>query len=632
MKILIVSQYFWPEYFRVNDLVEELKLKKDVEIEILTSYPNYPLGEVYEEFKKNPKAFSVYKNCKIYRVPQISRGKGSLTMLTLNYLTFLFSSLAFSFFGLRKKKYDYVFTVATSPIIVALTSILIAKFSKSKHVLWVLDLWPNVLHDLNIFKKKTFIYRLFEKIVIFIYKRTDIILCQSLTYKRNINQLNNSFYKKTIYFPSWPESTQKNTFQSFEKDMEIFSKTKFNIIFTGNIGDAQNFGSVIEIIKITKEEINWIVAGEGRRFSMLLSEKKKNSLKNLKLLGLLKFEELKKYVMHSDALLISLKSGETFDATIPGKFQTYLNYNKKIIGLIGGEVNDIINKYNIGIATREKSPEKVKKLIIDYLSKDHDTNKFNKSVTILNKIFSKERNINKLLNYFKLLIKTKKIFLKYLSDAKKIKFNGNFVISAFNLAFLGAYAENKILINNNFYIWPDGYYFKKISKLNLDKLPGRKLLNDLYLPDEIKEIIVLGNLSLRGRKYLEKKFNKKIVNIELPYGDLKDFKKKVPEFDNKQVCFITLPTPKQEILANYIQENQKYFKLFCFGAAINMASGEERPLPSFLEKIFFAETIWRLQYETLRRTRRLLNSFTSYLKGKKKNMYINFIFKKIDEE
>ena len=64
MKILIVSQYFWPEYFRINDLVEEFK-KEEVEINILTSYPNYPEGKVFPEFKKNPEKFSKFKNCKI---------------------------------------------------------------------------------------------------------------------------------------------------------------------------------------------------------------------------------------------------------------------------------------------------------------------------------------------------------------------------------------------------------------------------------------------------------------------------------------------------------------------------------------------------------------------------------------
>ena len=143
----------------------------------------------------------------------------------------------------------------------ALTSIVVSKMNNSKHILWVLDLWPNVLHDLNIFNKKSLTYRLSKKIVKFIYKNSDIILCQSLTYKKKINLIDKSFTKKTIYFPSWPEESKKIKFKELiKKDQNIFSKNKINIIFTGNIGDDQNFGLVLELIKVTTDKINWIIA------------------------------------------------------------------------------------------------------------------------------------------------------------------------------------------------------------------------------------------------------------------------------------------------------------------------------------------------------------------------------------
>lgn len=630
MKILIVSQYFWPEYFRVNDLVSELK-SKDIEIEILTSYPNYPGGKVFKDFKKDPNKYSIYNGCKIYRVPQISRGKGTLTKLTLNYISFVISSLFFSLFYLRKKNYDYVFTFATSPIIVAITSILISKINNSKHILWVLDLWPNVLDDLNIFKKGNFIYNLCESLVKYIYKNTFLILCQSLTYKRKINSLNENFKEKTFYFPSWPEEVkeqkEKITINNVDK---IFSKDKYNLLFTGNIGDAQNFGLILELVKISNNKINWIIAGKGRRFDVLEKSKRENNLDNLKLLGLLKFEELQRYVKYADALLITLKPGDAFDATIPGKFQTYLSYKKRLVGLIGGEVFDIINKYKIGFASKSKNVEEIKNQITNYLSKEIDQNKFEKNIQILNKIYSKKRNINRLLNIFN-LAKENKIIIRYLTSSKQVPFDKNFILSAFNLAFCGAFQKKQINIGKDLYVWPDGYYFNKISRLNENKLPGRKLLSSLIIPEYITEIIVLGNLSENGKIYLEKNLKKKITHIELPYGDIDDFKKNVPTFNLQQLCILTIPTPKQEKLAEYIKSTQKHFKVLCLGAAINMASGDERPLPLYLEKIFIAETIWRLQFETFRRINRLISSFISYTKGKKKSIYDNLEFKKINE-
>jgi hypothetical protein len=201
MKVLVVSQYFWPEYFRVNDLVVELK-KKGIEVDILTSWPNYPKGFFLKDFLKNSKKYKYYNGCRVYRVPQISRGSGSNFRLTLNYLSFLLCGIFYGTFRVRNKKYDSIITFATSPIIVALVSIVIAKFKNIKHFLWVLDLWPNVLHDLNIFKKKTFLYEFFSKIVSIIYRSSDIILCQSLSFKKKIIEIDVNFKRKTVYFPS----------------------------------------------------------------------------------------------------------------------------------------------------------------------------------------------------------------------------------------------------------------------------------------------------------------------------------------------------------------------------------------------------------------------------------------------
>ena len=190
--------------------------------------------------------------------------------------------------------------------------------------------------------------------------------------------------------------------------------------------------------------------------------------------------------------MITLKPGDAFDATIPGKFQTYLSYRKRIIGLIGGEVFDIINKYEIGYASKLKDVNQIKINLMNYLSKQQDLKKFNKNIDILSKIYSKKRNINRLFNIFKL--SNLKESITYLTDTKQIPFNNNFIISAFNLAFCGAFEKNDIKLNKNFYVWPDGYYFNKISNLNVEKLPGRKLLANLNIPEFIDEIVVLGNL------------------------------------------------------------------------------------------------------------------------------------------
>ena len=132
MKILIVTQYFWPEYFRVNDLAIDLSIKGH-EVEVLTTYPNYPYGKVFDEFLKNPKKFENYNGIKVFRVPSIPRKEGTKINLVVNYLSFLFSGIFIGYFKLRKRKYDLIITFATSPIIVALISIFFSKIKKTLH-------------------------------------------------------------------------------------------------------------------------------------------------------------------------------------------------------------------------------------------------------------------------------------------------------------------------------------------------------------------------------------------------------------------------------------------------------------------------------------------------------------------
>ena len=74
MKILIITQYFWPENFRINELVEEF-LKLGHHITILTGYPNYPEGEIYPEFRKNSRKFDKFYGAEIIRVPILPRKK-----------------------------------------------------------------------------------------------------------------------------------------------------------------------------------------------------------------------------------------------------------------------------------------------------------------------------------------------------------------------------------------------------------------------------------------------------------------------------------------------------------------------------------------------------------------------------
>lgn len=201
--------------------------------------------------------------------------------------------------------------------------------------------------------------------------------------------------------------------------------------------------------------------------------------------------------------------------------------------------------------------------------------------------------------------------------------NKNFVLSALNLAYLGYYGVEKVRQYKNLYHWPDGYYSKKINP-NIRKIPGREMINKIKNHKNIKTIHVIGNLNSMNKKYLRDKFfYKKIKNTPLPILEENEIKNYVPKITEKELVLITLPTPKQELMAEYLSKENKNFKIICIGASLNLVSNFEKPVPVFLYKLNL-EWLWRLKTDPKRRIIRIFQSYFYYLRS-----YFNGVYSKI---
>lgn len=204
-------------------------------------------------------------------------------------------------------------------------------------------------------------------------------------------------------------------------------------------------------------------------------------------------------------------------------------------------------------------------------------------------------------------LKTPKDINKLIS-AKK-----NFILSAFNLSCYAYIFQNSINISEDIYFWQDGVFSKFFFK-KFEKFPGRKLIANLKISKNIKSIFVLGNLTSKARFFLERKYKVPIKHMELPFGNIKKILKHAPKTHSSELILITLPTPKQEIFANYILKKNKNSKIICIGGGLAIAAKDEKPCPKFLEK-YYLEFLWRLQYQTKRRLIRLVHSLYLFLKS-----------------
>tara|TARA_B110000003_G_scaffold257544_1_gene275939 strand:- start:1425 stop:2645 length:1221 start_codon:yes stop_codon:yes gene_type:complete len=351
MNILIVSQYFWPEDFRINDLAKDF-IEKGHDVTILTGSPNYPEGRTFPEYKKDKESFQNYGQIKIYRLPVIPRGTNKI-LLAMNYISFVISGILLAPFLLRKKSIDLIFVFEPSPITVCLPAILIKSIKKAKLCLWVLDLWPQSLYAVGYIKKESFIIAISRYMVRYIYSKCDIILGTSNSF---VNEIKKDCRPDQVvkFFPNWYESFYESDHPLPAAEIKEDNKN-FNLIFAGNLGDAQDIPTVIKGMLILKKNknIKLFIIGDGKRYKWIKGFIDQNNLnETVILLGRFPSERMPGFFHHANAMVMSLKPHEVYDQTIPGKLQSYLISKKPILGLLGGESADIIKESNSGILSK----------------------------------------------------------------------------------------------------------------------------------------------------------------------------------------------------------------------------------------------------------------------------------------
>lgn len=345
MKVLIVTQYFWPENMRINDLAIGL-MERGHQVTVLTGVPNYPEGEVFKEFQNNPESFSKFHGVDVLRVPMLARGQSKIR-LALNYLVFFLSASVLGPLKLRGQSIDVIFVYGVSPISVAIPAIVLKWLKKAKVYLWVLDLWPESISAVGAVNKPWVLSTVGEG-VRWIYKNVDFILIQSMAFKESIlKYAGRSSEKKIVYFPSWAEAV-------FSEPLPAKSITDERILlFAGNVGEAQDFPAVLLAMRHCQDlglPIKLKIVGDGRAMPTVKSLVADWSLKNVDLCGRHPVEAMPKFYSEADALFLSLRSDDIFSRTIPGKLQSYFASGKPVIAMIDGEAKRVIEESGAGFA------------------------------------------------------------------------------------------------------------------------------------------------------------------------------------------------------------------------------------------------------------------------------------------
>lgn len=344
MRLLIVSQYFYPEEFRINELVQNL-IDRGHQVDVLTAVPNYPSGKFYKGYSIKKRIYTETANFKIIRVPIFPRGSGNGLMLVLNYISFIISATYYFRKLYRKEHYNIIIANQLSPV-TSILPIFIGKRISTPVITWVLDIWPESFY--TTFKRRikfvdSLVYKLSKKV----YESSETLLVTSPVFKKYLEE-NFKIKNEILFFPNWIESNFHNK-NNVSIDFDL--PQGFNIIFAGNIGEAQGLNTVLKSIELLKEEpINWVFVGDGRMKRWLCEQKKVLGLSKLILIDRKPQKMMKDLYLKSDCLLLSLKGGSFVSETIPGKLPGYISAGKPILGILDGDGKTLINENNLGIA------------------------------------------------------------------------------------------------------------------------------------------------------------------------------------------------------------------------------------------------------------------------------------------
>ena len=364
-KILVICQYYKPEPFRISDICEEM-VRRGHEVQVVTGYPNYPEGKIYDGYGKGKHIDEIINGVKVHRCFEIPRGTGSVKRM-LNYYSYAVTSTAYALSSKCRtsdgKPFDVVFCNQLSPVMMAHAAIGYKKRYKVPAIMYCLDLWPESLIAGGI-TRESLIYKYYHHVSKRIYRQVDKILITSRMFSDYFKSEFGIRKDRIEYLPQYAEDI-------FE-EMPIKEENGiFDFMFAGNIGTIQSVETILEAANLLKDEpVRFHIIGGGTDLERL--QKIGKNLENVEFYGRKPLEEMPDFYKKADAMLVTLAADPVLSLTLPGKVQSYMAVGKPLIGAIDGETEIVINEAQCGFCGKAGDAIELTENIRKFIARDTD--------------------------------------------------------------------------------------------------------------------------------------------------------------------------------------------------------------------------------------------------------------------
>ena len=368
LNILLISQYFFPEQFSNNSIAAFLK-RSGHTIDVVSCVPNYPEGVFYEGYSNRANRRETWKGIKIHRAWTRQRGTTKFQLIQ-NYLTFPITG---SWTASRlETRADVSFVSMPSPLFQAFVGVYLRWRRKIPVVFWVQDLWPEtVMYTTGI--KSPLLMKPLAWVCGWLYRRANLVLVQSEAFRTRIESFGVPRERIRFYPNSAPESyvpLPRGEHPLFALET---NQKKFRVMFAGNVGESQDFDTIIECASQLREKNNleWIIVGSGRDLPRVKEEIVRKGLQNrFKFMGRHPENKMPEFFSQADLMIVTLKSNPVFSLTVPYKVQCYMACGKPIVAALDGEGARIIEQACVGRNVPASQPGKLAKAIAELMDLD----------------------------------------------------------------------------------------------------------------------------------------------------------------------------------------------------------------------------------------------------------------------
>jgi glycosyltransferase involved in cell wall biosynthesis len=389
-KTLVITEVFYPEDFVINDLVAHWAASGK-EIEVLTRVPSYPKGVVFDGFKNSLYQKSQFHGVKVHHIPFVRGYQKSGVKKILNYINYIFFSFWFLLF--KGSRYDRIFIYQTGPLSNAFSATCLKWMFNWKIIIWTQDLWPETVYAYGV--KETRLSRFFlNRLVKFIYKRSDEIF---VSCKGFIPKIERYVHNKSYHWiPNW-------TLVEAGSINDVTFQEGFNFTFAGNIGKVQNLENlVVGFHQVIESFPNayFNIIGDGSNLDVLKKMVADRNINNVIFHGRKTLDAMPDYFAASDVLVLSLIDSPIYEIMIPSKFQAYLNARKPIFSIVSGELNNLVEEYEIGITA---SPNNLHSIAIGFksflqMTESNKSKMTERCAELESKYFDKKKTMDELTN------------------------------------------------------------------------------------------------------------------------------------------------------------------------------------------------------------------------------------------